>query len=256
MKLERVIYEKSEGIGIVTIDNEEQLNALSPEVRRDLYKVYDEVEKDDDIKIMILTGKGKAFCAGADISTVINLKDLKGAHLFLHEIMDFLSYLESFPKPVIAAVNGFALGGGIEVALSCDIIIASEKARFGGPEAAIGVVPGFAMLRLPQVVGPHRAKEIMMTCRQVPGEEAYRMGLATKLVPHEKLMEESIATAKEIMSKAPMAIQLIKSCVNRHFGGEEMSFGVDATTHLFATEDQKEGMSAFLNKRKPNFQGK
>jgi enoyl-CoA hydratase len=173
----------------------------------------------------------------------------------MRDVMSFLAALEKYPKPVIAAVNGLALGGGLEIAISSDIIIASEKAKFGVPEAAIGLAPGFAIIRLHQLVGRAKSKELSMTCDQISAEEALRIGLINKVVPHEELMDASMQMAKKITSKAPIAIELIKSSVNRGLHGEELTYAMDAMSGLFKTEDAQEGMDAFLNKRKPNFKG-
>ena len=157
---------------------------------------------------------------------------------------------------VIAAVNGLALGGGLELAISCDIIIASDKAQFGVPEARLGLVPGFAIVRLHQIIGRHKAKEMTMTTDQISAEEALRINLVNKVVPHDRLMDEAITMAKRIISQGPLAVQFAKSAYNRHLWGEDLAYATDAMAMLFGTEDAKEGTTAFLEKRKPVFKGK
>lgn len=253
MDLKVLLYEKKDGVAVITMNYPERLNALSNQLRADLKTAYDEALNDKDIRVLILTGTDRAFCAGADIS---GFKfDTPSIRKFMRDVMSFLAALEKYPKPVIAAVNGLALGGGLEIAISSDIIIASEKARFGVPEAAIGLAPGFAIIRLHQLVGRAKSKELSMTCDQISAEEALRIGLINKVVPHEELMDASMEMAKKITSKAPLAVEFIKSAVNRELHGEELTYAMDAMCGLFATEDVKEGMDAFLNKRKPNFKG-
>ena len=253
MDLKVVAYEKKDGVAIVRMNYPQRLNALSDQLRADLYTVYEEALNDTDIGAVILTGTDRAFCAGADIS---GFKfDTPSIRKFMRDVMPFLAYLEKYPKPVIAAVNGLALGGGLEIAISCDLIIASEKARFGVPEAAIGLVPGFAILRLHQIIGRAKSKELAMTCDQISAEEALRIGLINKVVPHESLMDASMEMAGKILSKAPLAIELIKAAVNRELHGEELAYATEALGMLFKSEDAQEGMDAFLNKRKPVFKG-
>jgi enoyl-CoA hydratase len=253
MDLKVVLYEKRDGIAIVTMNYPQRLNALSDQLRNDLMMAYEEALNDKEIGAVVLTGTDRAFCAGADIS---GFKfDTPSIRKFMRGVMHFLAYLEKYPKPVISAVNGLALGGGLEIAISSDIIIASEKARFGVPEAAIGLAPGFAIIRLHQIVGRAKSKELAMTCDQISADEALRIGLINRVVPHEDLMDASMEMAKKIISKAPLAIELIKSSVNRDLHGEELTYAMDAMSGLFKTDDVKEGMDAFLNKRKPVFKG-
>jgi enoyl-CoA hydratase len=253
MDFKVVLYEKRDGVAIITMNYPERLNALSVQLRADILAACDEAANDREIGAIILTGSGRSFCAGADIS---GFKfDTQSVRKFARDIIPFLGAIEKVTKPVIAAVNGFALGGGLEVAISCDMIIASEKAKFGVPEAAIGLVPGFAIVRLHQIIGRAKSKEMAMTCDQISAEEALRIGLINKVVPHENLLDAAMEMAKKISSNAPLAIDLIKASVNRDLHGEEVAYAIDAITWLFMTEDAKEGMDAFLNKRKPVYKG-
>jgi enoyl-CoA hydratase len=253
MDLKSVLYEKKYGIAIVTMNYPEKLNALSKQLRADLRAAYDEALNDKEVRVLILTGAGRAFCAGADISSF--KFDPAYIREFMKDEISFLGMTEKYPKPVIAAVNGPAIGGGLEIAISCDIIIASEKARFGLPEAAIGLIPAFGILRLHQIVGRAKSKELSMTGRQFSADEALRIGLINKVVPDEELMDASLEMARMILPKAPLAIEMIKTAINKELYQEELLFSMEATGMLFMSEDAKEGMDAFLNKREPVFKG-
>lgn len=253
MDLKAVLYEKRGSVAVVTLNYPEKLNALSKQLRMDMRAAYDEALNDKEVRVLILTGAGRAFCAGADISSF----KFDSAYIreFLKDEISLLGMTEKYPKPVIAAVNGLAIGGGLEIAISCDIIIASEKARFGLPEAAIGLIPAFGIIRLHQLVGRAKSKELSMTGEQFSANEALRMGLINKVVPHEELMNASMEMAEMILPMAPLAIDMIKSSINRELYQEELLYSMEATGMLLMTEDAKEGMDAFLNKRKPVFKG-
>ena len=254
-----VKLEKQGHVGVVTIDRQEALNALNSQVLDDLDAMIDQVAADDEIYVMILTGAGRSFVAGADIGEMKGFSSIDGKKFGVHGGGVFLK-LENMAKPVIAAVNGFALGGGCELSMSCDIRIASEKAIFGQPEANLGVIPCFGgTQRLPRLVGTGIAKELIYTGRQVKADEAKAIGLVNKVVPAEALLDEAKAMLAVITAKAPMAIRYSKVAINRGMdvdlrAGLELEKDLAAIT--FGTEDKQEGMDAFLAKRPAEFHNK
>ncbi|MCF0148305.1 MAG: short-chain-enoyl-CoA hydratase [Clostridium sp.] len=260
MELKNLILEKEGHLAIVIINRPKALNALNSDTLKDLDAVLEDLEQDSNIYSVILTGAGeKAFVAGADISEMKDLSEEEGKNFGLLGNKVFRR-LEKLDKPVIAAISGFALGGGCELAMACDIRIASEKARFAQPEAGLGITPGFGgTQRLPRLVGEGKAKELIYTCAMVKADEALRIGLVNKVVPLENLMEEAKAMANAIMANAPIAVKLCKDAINRG-----MQVDIDTAIEIeaedfgkcFATEDQKEGMTAFIDKRAKNFSNK
>jgi enoyl-CoA hydratase len=254
----KIIYEKKDGVVIATLDYPERHNCLHEEITSGLEQAFREVEQDDEVQVMIITGAGeKAFCAGFDLNRVKKMPaDMGAARKYFSQDIHILTKPEQMEKPVIAAVNGLALGGGCELALACDMIIASEKATFGGPEIKVGLLPGFLIIRLHQVVGMAKAKEMIMTGDPISAQEALRIGLINKVVPHDQLMSSCMELAGKLMSVAPLALRVYKASVNRFLGGEEYKHSLEVMLYLMATEDQKEGVSAFLEKRKPVFRGR
>ena len=260
MAYETLLVEKKDNIAIVTINRPKVLNALNKTVIEELEKCFKELQNDPEVGAVILTGAGdKAFVAGADISGLVELNPLEGKE-FAEKGQAVFNLIENLGKPVIAAINGYALGGGCELAMACTIRIASEKAKLGQPEVNLGIIPGYGgTQRLPRLIGKGRAMELILTGRMVDAQEAYQMGLVNKVVPPEKLMDEAIEMAKTILSKGPLAVKYAMEAVNR---GLEVSLeeGLRIEADLFgiccATEDKVEGTKAFLEKRKPNFQGK
>ncbi|XER06140.1 Crotonyl-CoA hydratase [Sporomusa rhizae] len=255
-----ILLEKSEGIGYITINRPKVLNALNKETMIELRDVVHEIGTDKDIKVVIVTGSGtKAFAAGADISEMHGMTALEGREWGKFSQKVF-SDIENLSQPVIAAVNGYALGGGCELAMSCDIRIASENAKFGQPEVLLGVIPGFAgTQRLPRLVGKGKAKELLFTGEQIDAHEAYRISLVNKVVPHEELLSVAKAMAQKIQSCAPIAVQLCKVAVNEGLDTDldtGVAYEAEVFGLCFATNDQKEGMSAFVEKRKAQFVGK
>ncbi|MPM22536.1 Short-chain-enoyl-CoA hydratase [bioreactor metagenome] len=247
-------------IGIVTINRPEALNALNAQVLTDLGVVLDEVSANDDIYVVVLTGEGRSFVAGADIA---QMKDFGAvdAKVFGDIGNGVFLKLENLAKPVIAAINGFALGGGCELAMACDIRIASEKAKFGQPEVGLGITPGFGgTQRMPRIVGLANAMELILTARVISAAEAKEMGLVSQVVAPEALMETALALANQIASQAQVAVRLSKQCIRR---GMQTDIVTGATYEALAfgvccdTEDQFDAMSAFVNKQKlPGFKNK
>lgn len=258
--LQNILFERQGAIGIVTINRPKVLNALNKETMRELKTLVEQIAVDQEIGVVIVTGSGdKSFVAGADITEMQPLSALEGRQWGKFS-QGVFNALENLPQPVIAAVNGFALGGGCELAMSCDIRIASEKAKFGQPEVLLGVIPGFAgTQRLPRLIGKGRAKELLFTGKQIDAMEAYRIGLVNAVVPAEKLLDVAKEWANLILSRGMVAVQLCKSAVNE---GMDMDFEsgqayeAEAFGLCFATEDQAEGMAAFVEKRPAIFRGK
>ena len=238
----------------------EALNALNEQVLRDLNAALDAVEANDEVLVVILTGAGRSFVAGADIGQMKDLTPVQAKKFGSYGNQVFLK-LENFPKPVIAAVNGFALGGGCELSMACDIRLASEKAKFGQPEVGLGITPGFSgTQRLPRRVGVAKAKELIFSGKQIGAEEAKRIGLVNEVYAAEELLNKAVEMAKSFTANAPIAVKYSKACIDR---GMQMDIddGIALENELFAmcfaTEDQKEGMGAFLEKRKEkHFQNK
>ena len=255
-----LLVESENGIGIVTINRPKALNALNAATIRELDQVFDELGQDNGVKAVILTGSGdKSFVAGADITEMQPMTAIEG-RTWAKVAQAVFNKIENLPKPVIAAINGYALGGGCELSMACDIRIASEKAKFGQPEVSLGIPPGFGgTQRLSRLVGKGRAKELLFTGEMIDAAEAYRIGLANKVVAPEELMEAAKAMAQKIISRAPIAVQACKAAVNEGLDTDlESGIAYEAEVFglCFATEDQKEGMAAFVEKRKANFSGK
>jgi enoyl-CoA hydratase len=261
MELNNVILEKEGHLAIVTINRPKALNALNSETLKDLDTVLEDLEKDSNVYAVILTGAGeKSFVAGADIAEMKDLNEEQGKEFGILGNNVFRR-LEKLDKPVIAAISGFALGGGCELAMSCDIRIASEKAKFGQPEAGLGITPGFGgTQRLARIVGPGKAKELIYTCDIIKAEEAYRIGLVNKIVALESLMDEAKAMANKIALNAPKAVMYCKDAIDRGMQVDiDKAILIEAEDFgkCFATEDQTEGMTAFLERRaEKNFQNK
>lgn len=254
-----VKLEKRDGVAFVIVNRPQALNALTPQVRHRLAEVFQELETASDIHGIILTGAGdKAFIAGADISVMANYGPTE-ALAMAREGQALLFRLENHPQPVIAAVNGYALGGGMEIAMACDFIVAAPEAKLGQPEVLLGVIPGFAgTQRLARLVGVHWAKRLCMTGEHLPAEEARRIGLVTEVVPREHLLSRCQALLAKMKENGPLAVRLAKEVINR---GANMdleaaaALEAEAFALCFSTKDQKEGMRAFLEKRKPRFVG-
>ena len=250
--MEFVLYEQKGQYAIITINREKALNALNSAVLDELDKTLDSVDL-DQVRCLILTGAGqKSFVAGADIAEMSTLTKAEG-EAFGKKGNDVFRKLETFPIPVIAAVNGFALGGGCEISMSCDIRICSENAVFGQPEVGLGITPGFGgTQRLARLVGMGRAKEMIFTCDSVDAAEAYRIGLVNKVVAPEELMNTAKAMAKKIISKGSYAVSVAKAAINNGYD-MDIKNAVEMEANLFgvtcSTHDKTEGMTAFLERR-------
>jgi enoyl-CoA hydratase len=256
MQFENLIWEEKEEILFLTINRASKLNALNQQTMTEISSAFEQIYQNNAIKGVIITGAGeKAFVAGADISEFIGMSG-HGAEGMAERGHQILFQIENCPKPVIAAVNGFALGGGCELAMACHIRIASENAKFGQPEVNLGIIPGYGgTQRLTQLVGKGKALELMMTADVIGAQEALQIGLVNYVLPQDQLLAKAIEIIEKIKQKAPVAIaQVIRSAnaaYNNGYQVEANAFGISAST-----EDFKEGASAFLEKRKANFQGK
>ena len=258
MTYEFVTVERKDRVGLVTLNRPKQLNALNPQLMQELGKALQELDADDAIGAIVLTGSEKAFAAGADIGV---MKDYSYMDAFMSNyITRDWEHIRSIRKPVIAAVAGYALGGGNEVAMMCDIVIAADNAKFGQPEVNLGVMPGAGgTQRLARFTSKAKAMDLCLTARMMDAQEAERAGLVSRVVPLDKLMEEALAVGTKIAGYSLPVVMMIKESVNRAYE-TTLSEGVLFERRLFhsqfALEDQKEGMAAFIEKRKPVFKHK
>ena len=257
MAYSHIIVSMEDGYAVVQFNRPEVLNALNIKLMEELVQALENLDKDDAVRCIILTGNEKAFAAGADIK---EMADASAVEMLLRDQFARWDRIRKIKKPLIAAVSGFALGGGCELSMTCDIIIASETAKFGQPEISIGVMPGAGgTQRLTRAVGKYKAMEMILTGKMISAEEAGRWGLVNKVVPAEMYLEEAKSLAKEIASKPPVAVRLAKESVLKSFdttieGGLE--FERKNFYLLFATDDQKEGMKAFMERRKADWKGR
>ena len=246
-----VELEKQGHVGILTINRPEALNALNSQVLTDLDVMIDQVEADAEIYVVILTGAGRSFVAGADIGEMVNFSAIDGKRFGVKGGEVFLK-LENMSKPVIAAINGFALGGGCELSMACDIRLASEKAKFGQPEVGLGITPGFAgTQRLPRIVGVSKAMELILTAKTIGAAEAKAIGLVSEVYPPEELMDKAMEMANAICANAQIAVQESKRCIRKGMQTDiatGSAFEAEAFGVCCGTEDKNEGMTAFLEK--------
>ena len=260
MSEELVLIKKEGSIAVLTINRPKAYNALNSELVGALGKAIDDIAADETVRCVILTGAGeKSFVAGADIKEMVEM-NTQQARAFMkkgHKVMNKIQYLE---KPIIAAINGFCLGGGLELAMSCDIRYAADNAKLGLPEVGLGIHPGFGgTQRLARLVGQGKASELVFSADQIDANEAFRIGLVQKVLPAAKLMEEAMGLAKRIASKGPIAVRLAKASLNAGLSSDfktGLNYEVETVTQTFATEDLREGMKAFIEKRKAEFKNK
>jgi len=259
MDFKNILLEIQGNVAVISINRPKALNALNPEVMEELRECLKQISTDKEVRAAILTGTGdKAFVAGADIGSMAKQTPLE-AKRFAAAGQEVLFAMEAMEIPIIAAVNGFALGGGTEIAMACDFIYASEKAKFGQPEINLGIIPGFGgTQRLARLVGKGWARELCLTGVIISAQEAQEIGLVNKVFPPETLMEETRKTANLIASKGRAAVRAVKQAVNRGFDVDlrnGCAMEVDAFAIAFTSPDAKEGLTAFLEKRKPDFKG-
>lgn len=259
MAYENIIYQTEEGIATITFNRPKALNALNAALLDEFSRALDEVAADEKIRVLVLTGAGdKSFVAGADINELATFNSLT-AKSFSQKGHAIIAKLQQLPIAVIAAVNGFALGGGTEIAIACDFIYASENAKFGQPEINLGLIPGFGgTQRLPRLIGSNLAKELVFTGKMISAAQAEKIGLANRVLPADQLMEEVMKTAREIASKGRASLRAAKQAIN-HGLNTDLATGihieVDGFGLCYGSSDSKEGTSAFLEKRKPAFKG-
>ena len=254
-----LLFENKNGTGIVKVNRPEALNALNAEVLTELSGIFDEIQIDDSVKVVVVTGEGRSFIAGADIAAMNEMSVLEGRE-FILKGQAVMQKIEMFDKPVIAAINGFALGGGAELAMACDIRFASDKARFGQPEVGLGIIPGFGgTQRLPRLVGKGIAKMMIFGAEIYNAEDAKSFGLVDRIFPAETLMEETERFAAVIASRAPIAVKLSKVAINNGVNADlhtGINYEAEASIAPLSSEDKKEGMTAFLEKREALFKNK
>jgi enoyl-CoA hydratase len=255
-----LLFTKKDGIGTVSLNRPDKLNALNSTVYTELYDVFESIENDDEVRAVILTGSGeKAFAAGSDVAEMQNMGPLE-IQKFMATIRKASDFIYALTKPTIAVIHGYALGGGNELAMCCDLRICSEKARFGQPEINLGLIPGAGgTQRLTRLIGAAKAKEMIYTGDMIDAATALSLGLVNKVVPPEKLMEEGMAIAAKLASKSGPVLAAAKMAINTGVDtdmGSGLSMEIKCNAVCFATHDRKEGMDAFLEKRKAVFTNK
>jgi len=260
-KYEHLIVEKKGGVAKITINRPDLLNALNPTTHRELQDAFLHMDEDPDVRVIIITGTGRAFCAGGDLKFISSVSDNAIAISQIGQAFhDTFYIMEHLTKPIIAMVNGLCMAGGIELMEACDLAYAAEDARIGDQHATYGLIPGGGgSQRLPRLIGLRKAKELLFTGEWIPAKDAEAMGLINKAVPADKLEETVMEMANKLLERSPMATKWIKYCVNRGMQ-EDLYTGIElekaASAAHFQTEDRKEGLAAFAEKRKPNFPGR
>ncbi|MGE8571830.1 MAG: enoyl-CoA hydratase [Acinetobacter amyesii] len=254
MQFETILLEKNNGVGLITLNRPQALNALNSTLIKDLNLALDDLDRDPTIGCMVITGSEKAFAAGADIK---EMAELSFPNIYLDDFFHLADRIAQRRKPLIAAVSGYALGGGCELALMCDFIYCADNAKFGLPEVTLGVIPGIGgTQRLTLAIGKAKAMEMCLTARQMGAVEAEQSGLVAQVFPREELVEKALKAAEKIAEKSVVATMMIKESINRAFEvslQEGLRFERRTFHSIFATQDQKEGMQAFVEKRQANF---
>ncbi|WP_180004476.1 MULTISPECIES: enoyl-CoA hydratase [unclassified Acinetobacter] len=254
MQFETILLEKNNGVGLITLNRPQALNALNSTLIQDLNLALDDLDRDSSIGCMVITGSEKAFAAGADIK---EMAELSFPNIYLDDFFHLADRIAQRRKPLIAAVSGYALGGGCELALMCDFIYCADNAKFGLPEVTLGVIPGIGgTQRLTLAIGKAKAMEMCLTARQMGAVEAEQSGLVAQVFPNEELVEKTLKAAEKIAEKSVVATMMIKESINRAFEvslQEGLRFERRTFHSIFATQDQKEGMQAFVEKRQANF---
>jgi enoyl-CoA hydratase len=258
MPYDTIVVTKEETLGVITLNRPDALNALNSRMVEEILSALRAFESDEDVRCVIITGNEKVFCAGADIKEMATKTTVD--FIRSSSFLPLWKGVAAHPKPIIAALSGYVLGGGLELAMACDILIASETAKLGQPEINIGIIPGGGgTQRLTRAVGRYKAMEMILTGSPITAEDARQHGLVNRVVPREKFLDEAKLVAKEIASKSPLATRMAKQAINKaHELGitEGIEFERQLFYHLFSTQDKEEGMRAFLEKRKPEFRGK
>jgi enoyl-CoA hydratase/carnithine racemase len=260
MTYSTIIFEKGNGIGIITLNRFRQMNALNNKMIEEIFDLLSEIALDCEIKVVIFTGHEKFFCVGADLIETGKIDTPVAANSFTLKVQSLFNKIEDFEKPVIAAVSGYALGGGCELTLACDLRIAAENAMFGQPEIKIGIIPGGGgTQRLPRIIGVSKAKELLYTGDPINAKEALRIGLVNSVVKVESLMEEASIMAEKLLYGPGFALKMLKSAVSKGINMDiksAMAYEARCFEVLFSTQDLKEGLDAFIEKRRPVFVGR
>lgn len=262
MATEALLHEENESVAIITFNRPNQLNAINRQILQELSELLDRYESDGNISALVLTGNGKAFSAGADVksNTATGEDHMTEFLSFARLTRETFHKIEGYKKPIIAAINGAALGGGLELALCCDLRVVSEKAKLGLTETKLGVVPGAGgTQRLPRLVGPAMAKQLIFTGNFITGDEAYRIGLANATVPREECLNKAVELAKEISARAPLAVQAAKKCIDMSLQVDlesGLNYEAECVKAVLVSEDHDEGFNAFRDKRKPIWKGR
>jgi enoyl-CoA hydratase/carnithine racemase len=250
------VERRPDGIAVLTMNRPEKLNAMGPAFFRELPQVLDSLDADPAIAACVVTGAGRAFSAGGDIDSFAELKDVRAYRRHLRLVYDAFHSVERAGVPVIAAVNGIAFGGGTELTLACDLAIASERAVFSFKEATMGLMPGYGVIRGPEIIGRRATRLLALTGMEVNAVKARELGLIEEVVSHSELLDQAIQLATMIGSRAPLAVRLAKQFINRGQDSPGLPESIEATALLFTTEDHKEAVDSFINKRSPEFRGK